>query len=195
MNSKFIYIRFYKPYQVLSQFTSEPGQRNLSEFGFPKSVYSIGRLDYDSEGLLLLTNDGKFKHRLIEPEFQHSRVYLVQVEKVPSEKSLALLSSGIKLKDFTTRPCHAELMAEAPEVPPRVPPIRYRKAIPDAWLRLTLQEGKNRQVRKMTAAIGHPALRLIRESVAGWNLKGLSPGEWDYIPRSSIEKFFKKKLF
>lgn len=144
---------------------------------------------------MLLTNDGKFMHRLIEPEYQHNRVYLVQVENVPPEESLAHLSSGIKLKDFTARPCHAELLAAPPEVPARTPPIRYRKEIPDAWLRLTLREGKNRQIRKMTAAIGHPTLRLIRQSVADWNLNGLSPGEWDYIPRSSIEKFFKKNLF
>lgn len=191
--SKLIYIRFYKPYRVLSQFTSGPEHRNLSEFGFPKNVYSVGRLDYDSEGLLLLTNDGRFKHRLINPAYDHPRTYWVQVERIPSPESLAILSSGISLKDFRAKPCKARLLPDDPAVPARMPPIRYRKDIPTAWLEMTLSEGKNRQVRRMTASIGHPALRLIRVSIERWTWKGLNPGEWDNIKADEVNRFMMAK--
>lgn len=190
---KFIYIRFYKPFRVLSQFTSEPGHRNLSEFGFPENVYSIGRLDYDSEGLLLLTNDGRFKHRLINPVYEHPRTYWVQVERIPSAESLTILSSGITLKDFRAQPCRVRLLPDDPEVPHRTPPIRYRKHIPTAWLEMTLTEGKNRQVRRMTASVGHPALRLIRVSIERWTWKGLHPGKWDFIQAGEINRFMMQK--
>ncbi len=186
---KLIYIRFYKPYCVLSQFTSGPEHRNLSEFGFPKNVYTVGRLDYVSEGLLLLTNDGRFKNRLINPAFGHPKTYWVQVENIPSAESLAKLNSGITLKDFHAKPCKSSLLPVDPRVPARTPPIRYRKDIPTAWLEMTLSEGKNRQVRRMTAAIGHPTLRLIRVSIERWTWEGLYPGDWDFIKADDINRF------
>ncbi len=190
MQKNFLYIRFYKPFQVLSQFTSSPEHRNLSEFGLPKSVYSIGRLDYDSEGLLLFTNDGPFKHQLLSPSYDHPRTYFAQVEKIPSAESLARLESGAQLNDFKTKPCSVTLLDEEPVFPPRETPIRFRKNIPTAWLKITIFEGKNRQIRRMTASIGHPTLRLIRSSIAQWSLDGLRPGAWDTISASEIKKLY-----
>ncbi|HET7153324.1 MAG TPA: pseudouridine synthase [Candidatus Kapabacteria bacterium] len=171
------YIIFYKPYRVLSQFTDDAGRRTLAEFGFPKNVYSIGRLDYDSEGLLLLSDDGRFKHKLIEPKFEHPRTYLVQVERVPAESDLEKLRRGVLIQDYKTKPAKVKLLEKEPYLPPRDPPIRFRKNVPTAWIELTIYEGRNRQVRKMTAAIGFPTLRLIRIAIGPLELRNMQPGE------------------
>ncbi len=174
-------ILFYKPYGVLSQFTGEPTQRTLAHFGIPKGLYAAGRLDADSEGLLALTDDGALIHQLLDPAFAHPRTYWAQVEGVPGETALTLLRrGGLAIENYQTRACQARRMEE-PALPPRDPPIRVRKTVPDSWLELVLQEGKNRQVRKMTAAVGHPTLRLVRAAIGEWRLDGLSPGEWKLI--------------
>lgn len=173
-------VLFYKPYGVVSQFTSLAEHPSLAGFGLPKGVYPAGRLDFDSEGLLLLTADGVLQHRLTDPRFAHPRTYWVQVEKIPSPEGLRKLASGLRLKDGMTRPCVARRLEYEPPLPPRLPPIRERKNIPTSWLELTLTEGKNRQVRRMTAAIGHPTLRLARVRVGDYDLKGLAPGRWRY---------------
>jgi 23S rRNA pseudouridine2457 synthase len=172
---------FYKPYGVLSQFTGEPGQRTLAEFEIPKGLYAAGRLDADSEGLLAITDDGALIHQLLDPAFEHPRTYWAQVEGVLEEDALATLRrGGLAIENYRTRPCHARRIEE-PALPPRDPPIRVRKSVPDSWLELILHEGKNRQVRKMTAAVGHPTLRLVRAAIGEWRLDGLSPGEWKLI--------------
>lgn len=175
------YIAFWKPYGVLSQFTPEAGHPALDGFRLPKGVYPVGRLDRDSEGLLLLSDDGRFIKRLLEPRFGHPRRYLAQVENVPDEAALDALRAGVVIGDYRTRPCLAERLEAEPDLPPREPPIRYRANIPTAWLRLTLTEGKNRQVRRMTAAVGHPTLRLVREAIGRLTLEGLRPGQWREI--------------
>mgnify|MGYP001052858466 FL=1 len=176
------YLLFYKPYDVLSQFTDAEGRRTLKAFVSVPDVYAVGRLDRDSEGLLLLTDDGRMQHRLSHPKFAHGRRYWAQVEREPTPQSLQQLRSGVTIKGYRTRPATVELMAE-PDLPPRKPPIRDRKHIPTAWLALTLTEGKNRQVRRMTAAVGFPTLRLVRSALLlpdarPLTLEGLSPGEW-----------------
>lgn len=176
--SRFRYIAFHKPYGVLSQFTGEAGQRTLAEFGLPAGVYAAGRLDKDSEGLLVLSDDGPFIKRLLDPDHGHARSYLVQVEGVPGRSDLKLLSAGVTIKGYRTKPCQTELLQEAPEVEARTPPIRERKAIPTSWIRITLNEGKNRQVRRMTAAVGFPTLRLLRERMGKLELAGLTQGCW-----------------
>ena len=175
-----VLLAFHKPYGVLSQFTPEPGSRwsTLAEFGLPPGVYPIGRLDADSEGLLLLTDEPGLNTRLLDPQRQHPREYWAQVERVPARDAIARLEQGIDLGDFKTLPCRAHLLDPAPAISPRDPPIRYRKSIPDAWITLTLVEGKNRQVRRMTAAVGHPTLRLIRVRVGGFELGVLASGKW-----------------
>lgn len=178
-----LYIAFHKPYGVLSQFTAElDGQRTLAEFGLPAGVYPAGRLDKDSEGLLLLTNDSRLITRLLSPDHGHPRTYLAQVEHVPGAAALAALANGVDIKvgkkRHRTRPATVDLIDPAPTVPPRDPPVRFRKSVPTAWLRLTLTEGKNRQVRRMTAAVGHPTLRLIRVRLGKLRLDELAPGEW-----------------
>ncbi len=185
MTSRFRYIVFYKPYGVVCRFTAEGGHRTLAEFGFPGGVYSAGRLDADSEGLLLLTNDKTLSHSLIEPKYGHRRVYCVQVERVPDPRALERLRRGMVVRGRRTLPALAELM-EAVDFPPRDPPIRFRKHIPTCWLRLTLTEGKNRQVRRMTAAVGHPAVRLIRIHMASLSLEGLKPGEWRDLTKKEV---------
>lgn len=184
--SRNLYIAFNKPYGVLSQFTSEGGHRCLSEFNFPKNVYAAGRLDKDSEGLLLLSNDGPFIEELLNPKFQHSRTYLVQVEGVPDQKAIRTLSSGVVIKGYKTKPCIVELLQSEPDIDPRIPPIRERKAIPTSWLKMSLSEGKNRQVRRMTASAGFPTLRLMRLSIGRLELKDLSPGRWKYVAKADI---------
>ncbi len=184
--SRFRYIAFHKPYGVLSQFTGEAGQRTLAEFGLPAGVYAAGRLDKDSEGLLVLSDDGPFIKRLLDPDHGHARSYLVQVEGVPALSDLKLLSSGVTIKGYRTKPCQAELLKEAPDVEARIPPIRERKAIPTAWIRITLNEGKNRQVRRMTAAVGFPTLRLLRERMGKLGLTGLTQGCWREVRRQDI---------
>ena len=179
------YLAFHKPYGVLSQFTPEDGARSLAEFGLPPGVYPAGRLDKDSEGLLLLTNDGSLIQKLLEPRFDKEKVYLVQVERIPNEDSLARLRAGLDIQDYRTLPCQARLI-EDPGIPPRDPPIRVRQTVPDCWLEVTLHEGKNRQVRKMTAAIGHPTLRLVRVAVGKLALGELRPGQWREVARGDV---------
>jgi len=180
------YVAFHKPYGVLSQFTPEGRWRGLNEFGLPPGIYAAGRLDADSEGLLLLTDDGPLIKRLLDPKHGHPRTYLAQVEGEPAEEALAALAGGIALTDGPTRPCLVERLAAAPDLPPRDPPIRVRKAIPTTWLRLTLTEGRNRQVRRMTAAVGHPTLRLVRTAIGGLELGDLAPGTWIAVDRGTV---------
>ncbi len=173
------YILFNKPYGVLSQFTPESSWKSLQEFGpFPKDVYAVGRLDAESEGLLFLTNDTKLRQRLLDPKFGHPRTYLAQVERIPDEESLEKLRSGIRISNALTKPAEVRLLAEEPDLPLRPVPIRFRKNVPTAWLELTLREGKNRQVRRMTGAVGHPTLRLIRIKIGFLSIDGLDPGQW-----------------
>ena len=181
------YIIFHKPFNVLSQFTSEDGARSLSEFNLPPAIYAAGRLDKDSEGLLLLTDDGPLIEKLLNPKNQKVKTYWVLVEKLPSEESLQKLRQGIKIEDYLTLPCEVHIMSPQPEVPPRDPPVRIRKSFQDYWLEIKIIEGKNRQIRKMTAAIGHPTLRLIRKKIAELSLDGLHPGEWREISKEEIK--------
>jgi 23S rRNA pseudouridine2457 synthase len=166
-----------KPFQVMCQFTDDAGRRTLADFVDVPGVYAAGRLDYDSEGLLLLTNVGWLQHLIAEPRYKLPKTYLVQVEREPDANALRQLSNGVWLNDGMTKPALVELI-EPPNVWARVPPIRERKNVPTAWLRLTITEGRNRQVRRMTAAVGHPTLRLIRERIGVWHLGALPPGEW-----------------
>jgi 23S rRNA pseudouridine2457 synthase len=171
-------IAFFKPYDVLTQFTDAAGRPTLKDFIDVPGVYPIGRLDRDSEGLLLLTDDGPLAHRLSDPRFEHPKTYLVQVERVPGPEALETLRRGVVLKDGPTRPAGVELLPEPPDLPERPVPIRFRKNVPTAWLSVTLREGRNRQVRRMTAAVGHPTLRLVRVAVGPVRLGGLEPGQW-----------------
>jgi 23S rRNA pseudouridine2457 synthase len=180
------YIIFNKPYDVLSQFTPEDGAKSLAEFGLPKDVYPAGRLDKDSEGLLLLTDDGPLIEKLLNPKNEKPKTYWVLVERVPTEEELQRMRDGLQIEDYTTRPCQVKILDPQPDVPPRDPPVRFRKTVQDIWIEVRIVEGKNRQVRKMTAAIGHPTLRLIRMKIANLDLSGLSPGEWMEIPKSEI---------
>ena len=172
------YFLFNKPYGVVSQFTPLGTHKSLKDFGpFPHDVYPVGRLDADSEGLLLLTNDDTLKHRLTDPKYGHSRIYLAQVENIPTESELYLLRRGVTLAGIKSLPLEAEVLSKEPDLPSRAVPIRYRKNVPTSWIRITLHEGKNRQVRRMTAAIGHPTLRLVRTGIDFLELAGLQPGE------------------
>lgn len=176
-------IRFNKPYGILSQFTdtgTPEARATLSEFINMPSVYPAGRLDRDSEGLLLLTDDGALQAQIADPRFKLPKTYLVQVEGLPDAAAIAQLRRGVTLKDGPTRPAKAELI-DPPTLWPRDPPVRYRKTVRDSWLRLTITEGRNRQVRRMTAAIGHPTLRLVRWSIGEWTLDDLPPGEWRVV--------------
>ena len=175
-------IAFNKPFNVLCQFTDGAGRRTLADFVTVTGVYPAGRLDYDSEGLVLLTDEGKLQQRIADPRHRIKKTYLAQVERVPDAAALALLRRGVKLKDGTTAPAGARLVAEPDWLWPRVPPIRCRRNIPAAWLEMGLTEGRNRQVRRMTAAVGYPTLRLVRISIGGWSLGGLRPGEWEVRP-------------
>lgn len=179
-------VAFHKPYGVVSQFTPLAGHPTLADYGLPKGIYPCGRLDHDSEGLLLLTDDGALAQRLTDPRFGHPRTYLAQVERLPSAEALARLAKGVKLKDGPTRPCKVRLLKEEPALPLRDPPIRQRKSVPTAWLELTLTEGRNRQVRRMTAAIGHPTLRLVRARIGKLGLEGLGPGRWREVGPSEL---------
>jgi 23S rRNA pseudouridine2457 synthase len=174
-------ILFNKPYNVLSQFTDKAAatcdRLTLSDFIDLPGVYPAGRLDLDSEGLLLLTDDGRLQARIADPKFKMPKTYLVQVEGNPAESALEALNRGVELKDGRTRPAEVK-RTSSPKVWSRNPPIRVRKSIPDCWLRLTIHEGRNRQVRRMTAAVGHPTLRLIRWSIGDWAIDNLLPGEW-----------------
>ena len=170
-------VLFNKPFGVLSQFTSREGARTLADYIDRPDVYAAGRLDKDSEGLLVLTDDGALQHRIASPKHKMEKTYWAQVERVPDAQALAALRSGVPLKDGLTRPAKARLI-EPPEVWERHPPIRQRRAIPTAWIELKIKEGKNRQVRRMTAAVGYPTLRLIRYAVGPWNLSGIALGTY-----------------
>lgn len=180
------YFLFHKPYGVLSQFTPEDGARSLAEFGLPKGVYPAGRLDKDSEGLLLLTDDGPLIERLLNPRNEKPKTYWALVERIPTEESLQRMRAGLRIEDYQTKPCAVRLLDPQPDVPPREPPVRLRKSVQDVWLEVQLIEGKNRQLRKMTAAIGHPTLRLVRQGMANLRLQGMAPGEWREIERGDI---------
>ena len=181
------YIILHKPYGVLSQFTPElPGQRTLAEFNLPKDLYAAGRLDTDSEGLLLLTNDGIFIKKLLEPGRGHERTYLIQVEGIPTPEAIAKLAKGIDIQGYRTLPASARLLEQEPMLPPRDPPIRVRLSIPTSWIELKLTEGKNRQVRRMTAAVGFPTLRLVRSAIGAVLLGNLAAGEWRPLTATEI---------
>lgn len=183
---KTLVILFNKPYEVLCQFTDKEGRKTLADFIPHPGVYAAGRLDYDSEGLVVLTNDGRVQSLIAEPRNKLPKTYLVQVEGAPDGKAIDKLRKGVPLKDGMTLPAEARLVQEPSFLWPRVPPIRFRKSVPDRWLEITIKEGRNRQVRRMTAAVGHPALRLIRTGVGPWELGGLKPGEWKeaQLPRN-----------
>lgn len=187
---KLEYFMLYKPYGVLSQFTDQEGRQTLSDYGpFPATVYPVGRLDADSEGLLLLTDDTMIKEYLLEPRFGHPRTYWVQVERVPTDSALRQLEEGVLVEGYKTKPADVRLLEGEPRLPPRAVPIRFRKHVPTAWIELTLREGRNRQVRKMTAAVGHPTLRLVRVRIGSLSLGSMQPGEsrpWDEAEREEI---------
>lgn len=181
-------ILFNKPFGVLSQFTREGAHSTLKDFGpFPPDVYPAGRLDVDSEGLLLLTNDKRLQHRLTDPKFGHPRTYLIQVDRVPTQTALMRLARGLVIEGKKTRPADVRLLDQEPDLPPRPVPIRYRKNVPTAWLEMTLREGRNRQVRKMTASVGHPTLRIVRVAIGSLTLHGLAPGEWRNLTAKEAE--------
>ncbi len=184
----FRYILFNKPYGVLTQFSREAGHQSLADFGpFPRDVYPAGRLDADSEGLVLLTNDNQLKKLLTEPRFNHPRTYSVQVERIPDERALQQLRDGVVIEGRKTRPAEVRMLREEPSLPPRPVPIRYRKNVPTSWIELTLREGRNRQVRKMTAKVGHPTLRLVRTRIGKLTLEGLQPGKWRELKQEEIK--------
>ncbi len=191
-------LAIHKPYGVLSQFTPEPGSpwRTLADFALPKGVYPLGRLDADSEGLLLLSGEAGLNTRLLDPEHGHSREYWAQVERIPTEASLRQLAEGVMIGDYLARPCRARRLEPAPAIAPRDPPIRVRKNVPDCWLSLELTEGKNRQVRRMTAAIGHPTLRLLRVAIGELKLEslGLTPGQWKQLDPDERRRLFGSTL-
>ncbi|MBH8556276.1 rRNA large subunit pseudouridine synthase E [Nostocaceae cyanobacterium CENA357] len=188
MPTHYRYIIFYKPYGVLSQFTQEtPKHITLKDYIDIPDVYPVGRLDWDSEGLLLLTNNGQLQHRLANPKFGHQRTYWVQVERIPDEDAINKLQRGVTIQDYRTRPAQVRLLSEPPQLPERDPPIRFRKNVPTAWVEMTLTEGKNRQVRRMTAAVGFPTLRLVRVSIGNLNLDGLQLGQWRDLTVSELE--------
>jgi 23S rRNA pseudouridine2457 synthase len=181
-------ILFNKPFGVLCQFTDNgpkdataPTRPTLSDYIDLPGVYPAGRLDLDSEGLLLLTDDGMLQARIADPRFKMPKTYLVQVEGEPNQATLSSLARGVRLKDGMTQPAEVERIAD-PALWPRDPPVRFRKTVPDCWLKLTIREGRNRQVRRMTAAIGHPTLRLVRWKIGDWSIKEIAPGEWRQVP-------------
>jgi 23S rRNA pseudouridine2457 synthase len=182
-----VLIAFNKPFGVLSRFTPDgSGHRTLAEFGIPPRVYPLGRLDADSEGLLLLSDEQGLNETLLHPRHGHSRIYWAQVERIPTAEALGELARGLPIAEHQTRPCRAWMLSPQPAIPPRDPPIRFRKSVPDCWIGLELIEGKNRQVRRMTAAIGHPTLRLLRVQVGAFPLGTLPSGKWREL--SSAER-------
>ena len=186
-------IAFNKPYLVHCKFTDEQGRPTLAGFGLPPRVYVAGRLDHDSEGLLLLTDDGKLNQRITDPRWKAAKTYLAQVEGVIGEEALAKLRAGVTLKDGLTLPATARAVDPPAWLWPRTPPIRVRKTVPDAFLELVIREGRNRQVRRMTAAVGLPTLRLIRWSTGPWSIEGLAPGEWRKVDAAEVAGFMQSR--
>lgn len=190
------YLLFYKPYDVLTQFSrpdapaDQPDAipRTLKDYVDVPEVYPVGRLDRDSEGLVLLTDDGRLQNRLLDPRNQHPRTYWVQVERIPDAAALEQLRRGVVIRDYRTRPARVSPLGAEPDLPPRDPPIRFRQQVPTAWLEITLTEGRNRQVRRMTAAVGFPTLRLVRVAIAHLHLTGLQPGEWRELALPEIQQ-------
>lgn len=196
MMKTFSYILFYKPFQVLSQFSAEGNKKTLAHFfsDIEKNIYPVGRLDYDSEGLILLTNDTKINQQLLHPKAAHQKTYYVQVEGIPTKEMLQQLTQGVMIsvngKPHKTAPAIVSILSGLEDIPERNPPIRYRKNIPTSWLALTISEGKNRQVRKMTAAVGLPTLRLIRYRIGGVEIGNMKPGDFIYLRPNLVKKLF-----
>ena len=192
------YFLFYKPFQVLSQFSAEGNKKTLADYlkNIPKDIYPVGRLDFDSEGLLLLSNDKKLTQYLLEPRNKHQRTYYVQVEGIITEEAIEKLNRGVNIsvdgKQYKTLPAHASVLTEAPQLPERNPPIRFRQNIPTTWISLSLIEGKNRQVRKMTAAVGFPTLRLVRYSIGDITISGWESGTCKEVKETDLSSLFKK---
>lgn len=189
-----LYLAFFKPFNVVTQFTPAENEHleSLANFGFPKDVYPVGRLDADSEGLLILSDDARLNNALLDPEFEHERTYWVQVDNEVTDAALNELARGVVIQGRKTKPCRARSLDSEPDLPPRAVPIRVRKNIPTSWISLSLTEGKNRQVRRMTAAVGHPTLRLVRWSIGSLTLGELKlqPGEWTELNLNQVRKLF-----
>ena len=180
------YLLFNKPYDVLSQFSG--AGKTLKDYITVKNVYPVGRLDRDSEGLLLLSDDGRLQHRLSDPRFEHPRTYWVQVERMPDDHALNRLRHGLTIQGYRTRPAKVRVLSEEPNLPPRDPPIRFRKTVPTAWIEMVLIEGRNRQVRHMTAAINHPTLRLVRVAIGDLQRNDLQPGQWRDLSAAEVRR-------
>jgi|SRR5579859_740806 len=188
---RFRYILFNKPFGVVSQFSGEGN--TLKNYIRVKDIYPVGRLDHDSEGLLLLTDDGELQHRLSDPKFEHPRTYWAQVERIPGGQALQQLAVGVTIQGHRTRPAQVRLLPQELDLPPRYPPIRFRKNVPTAWMELILTEGRNRQVRRMTAAVGHPTLRLVRVAIGDLRLEGLGPGQWRELNSEELRRLLALK--
>lgn len=184
-------LAFNKPYGVLPCFTDEQGRPTLAEFVTVPEVYAAGRLDMDSEGLMVLTSDGALAHHITDPEHKLPKVYLAQVERIPNDEALEQLRQGVMLNGKRTRPAEAQLVSEPPNLPHRSMPIRFRKSVPTAWIKITLREGLNRQVRRMTAAVGHATLRLIRIAIGPIMLEGLKPGQWRELTSDEVARLYR----
>jgi 23S rRNA pseudouridine2457 synthase len=183
-------IAFNKPYGVLPCFTDPEGRQTLADYIDLPGVYAAGRLDLDSEGLLLLTSDGRLASHITDPQHKLAKIYFVQIERIPSEETLARLRTGVVLSGKKTRPAEVRLLPNHPQLPDRSVPIRFRKTVPTAWVEITLREGMNRQIRRMTASVGHPALRLVRVAVGPVVLGGLQPGEWRELTSGEVEQIY-----
>jgi len=179
-------IKFWKPFNVMTQFTDKAGRATLADFIKIPNIYAAGRLDYDSEGLLILTDDGGLNSRLTQPKYEHPKTYWAQVERMPDKQALNQLRAGVQLSDGLTRPADVELLIDPPRLPERSVPIRFRINVPTCWLQITLTEGRNRQVKRMTAAVGHPTVRLVRWAVGTVTLNGLSEGRWEDLEASEM---------